>query len=100
MTALFIVRAEVPEADRAAFDRWYETEHLPDALRVFGARGARRGWSALDPSVHLAFYEFPDLDAARAATTADRLAPLIAEFNRNFVRVTRSRELVEISQAL
>jgi hypothetical protein len=100
MTALFIVRAEVPEADRAAFDRWYEAEHLRDALRAFGARGARRGWSAIDPSVHLALYEFPDLAAARAATAPERLAPLIAEFDRNFARVTRSRELVEITQAL
>ena len=32
--AYLAVRAEVPEADRAKFDHWYETDHLPWALRV------------------------------------------------------------------
>ncbi len=37
-TALLMVRAELADAaDRPAFDRWYETEHLPDALKVFQA---------------------------------------------------------------
>ena len=36
--AYLAVRAEVPEADRARFDHWYETDHLPWALRVFAAR--------------------------------------------------------------
>jgi hypothetical protein len=56
--AYFAVRAEVPEADRAKFDHWYETDHLPSALRVFGARRAWRCWSKSDPGVHVAFYEF------------------------------------------
>ena len=29
MSAFLIVRAEVEEASREAFDRWYENEHLP-----------------------------------------------------------------------
>lgn len=100
MTAWFIVRAEVAETDREAFDRWYETEHLPDAKRIFGALSARRGWSDIDPLVHLAFYEFPDLALARAATTPEKLGPLIAEFDRHFAEVRRSREVVEIRQAI
>ena len=33
-----VVRAEVPDkADRAPFDHWYATDHLPWAIRVFGA---------------------------------------------------------------
>ncbi|MFK4485973.1 hypothetical protein ABIA45_001051 [Bradyrhizobium sp. USDA 336] len=32
--AFFVVRAVVSDAEkRAAFDRWYETEHLPDAVK-------------------------------------------------------------------
>jgi hypothetical protein len=27
--AYLAVRAEVPEGDRARFDHWYETDHLP-----------------------------------------------------------------------
>ena len=47
MTAYFIVRAEVNPAARDAFDAWYETEHLPDAVAALGASGASRGWSAV-----------------------------------------------------
>lgn len=100
MTAWLIVRAEVAEADRDAFDRWYETEHLPDARAAFDALSASRGWSDVDRRVHLAFYEFPDLTSARAATTGDAIRRLIAEFDRNFPEVRRTREVVEIRQAL
>ena len=52
--------ADVPnEADRVPFDRWYRDQHMPDALRVFGALRAWRTWSRTDPSKHTAFYESP-----------------------------------------
>lgn len=48
--AFFVVRAVVPGASRrAAFDRWYETEHLPDAVQAFGVSKAWRFWSLDDP---------------------------------------------------
>jgi hypothetical protein len=51
-TAFFVVRATVTDAGkRAAFDRWYETEHLPDAVKVFGVAKAWRFWSLDDPSL-------------------------------------------------
>jgi tRNA nucleotidyltransferase (CCA-adding enzyme) len=35
--AWLVVRATVANAaDRAAFDRWYHNEHLPDAKQAFG----------------------------------------------------------------
>ena len=38
MTAYLVVRAVVADPeDRAAFDHWYRTEHLPDALKAFNA---------------------------------------------------------------
>ena len=44
--AFFVVRATVTDASkRAAFDRWYETEHLPDAMKAFGVSKAWRFWS-------------------------------------------------------
>jgi len=44
MTAYFIVRAQVVDATvKDKFDRWYQNEHLPDALKAFGAR---RAWRA------------------------------------------------------
>ena len=69
--AHLVVRAEVPDpADRTPFDHWYATDHLPWAIRVFGARRGWRCWSRTDPAVHYAFYEFADVDEAR---TRDRL---------------------------
>ena len=104
MTAVFIVRAVVPEADRNAFDHWYETEHLPDAMNAFGTTGARRGWSETDPGIHVAIYEFPSLDHAKRIAAADgsaEIQALIAEFDRVWQgRVTRTREIVGIAQTL
>jgi hypothetical protein len=98
----FVVRAVIAnEADRAAFDRWYQDEHLPDAMKVFGCKRAFRAWNRTDPSVHCAFYEFPSVQAAEAATPPHVLAPLIAEFDRHWQgKVTRSREVFDVMQEL
>lgn len=104
MSAFFIVRAEVQEEDRAAFDRWYQTEHMPDAMRAFQPTKARRGWSDIDPTVHIAVYEFENLDRARVLVggdASDEIRAMIAEFDRVWGdRVTRTRELLGISQTL
>ena len=101
MSAYLIVRAEVPEADREAFERWYEAEHLPDAKKAFQAISARRGWSDLTPGVHVALYELPDLEHARSIMGGDAIKALIAEFDRVWQsRVTRTREVIGISQVL
>ena len=98
--AYVVVRAEVPdEADRAPFDHWYATDHLPWAVRVFGARRGWRCWSRSDPAVHYAFYEFANLDAAQSSTAPEKVAPLIADFDRVWGdRVARRREILEIVQ--
>mgnify|MGYP001555606719 CR=1 FL=1 len=95
--AVFMVRAVVGEADRDAFDNWYETEHLPDAVKAFNAKGAWRTWSRVDPEVHIAFYEFDDLAQIDAFQESEALKGLIAEFDRIWgERVTRSREILEV----
>ncbi len=95
--AVFMVRAEVEQADRAAFDHWYETEHLPDALKVFGADRAWRSWSTVDPSIHIAFYEFDHLDRITAFQDSDGLKGLIAEFDEKWQgRVHRAREILDV----
>jgi len=102
MTAYFMVRAEVKDpAVKKAFDRWYADEHLPDALKGFKARRAWRGWSAVDPSVHHAFYEFDDLARAQAIQGSDALKRLVAEFDRAWGdKVTRTRDFVEVIQTV
>jgi hypothetical protein len=47
--AYFMVRAEVPnESDRAKFDQWYGTHHLPLAMDKFRAEKGWRFWSRSD----------------------------------------------------
>ena len=99
MTPCLMVRAQVDPAVRDRFDSWYETEHLPDASREFGAVRARRGWSRDEASVHIAIYEFADRAAADRAMQSDGLKALIAEFDRLWEgRVTRTRELLDLVQ--
>ena len=98
----FVVRAEVPrEADRARFDDWYATDHLPWAMKVFGAQRGWRCWSRSDPAVHYAFYEFAEFGQAQALIGSDEIKPLISDFDRVWGdRVTRRREILEIAQEL
>ncbi len=99
--AYLAVRAEVPEAERARFDHWYETDHLPWALRAFGARRAWRSWSRTDPAVHVAFYEFASVAAAEAVVNSDAIAPLVADFDRMWGdRVPRKRAILDVVQEI
>lgn len=101
MTAYLIVRAQVQESDRSAFDHWYDTEHLPDAKEAFKAISAQRGWSAEDSQTHFAIYEFPDLTTANVVADSDAIKKMITEFDRVWQgRVTRSREIVDVCQSL
>ena len=101
MTAFLIVRAEVDSSVRDAFDAWYRDEHLPDAVRAFGALGAWRGWSDVDDNVHMAFYEFESLADVNAVRGSDAIKELIAEFDRRWQgRVTRTRDAVESVQTI
>lgn len=102
MSACFIVRAQVVDAAvKDAFDRWYRDEHLPDAAKAFGAKAAWRGWSDVDPSVHLAVYEFDDIAQLRALFGSAALKALVAEFDRAWgAKVTRTREVVQVAQRI
>ena len=102
MNACFIVRAQVADASlKRDFDRWYQEEHLPDALKAFGALRAWRGWSEVDSSLHYAVYEFKDVAGVRAIQGSDALKRLVAEFDRVWGdRIKRSRDVVEVVQAI
>jgi hypothetical protein len=98
---LFIVRATVADAGRrAAFDDWYRTEHLPDAVRAFGADKAWRFWSATNPAEHVAVYRLPDGAAAEAVAAGAEARRLVADFDRDWPGVTRTREILALAETL
>ena len=98
MTACLIVRAKVEPFSKNNFDLWYRKEHLTDAFKALGPLTAKRGWSLNEPNTHIAIYEFPDLTAA---TNAQKIKELILEFDRHWEgKVTRTREVVDLSQSL
>jgi hypothetical protein len=97
--AYFVVRATVSDpARRAAFDQWYSKEHLPDAAKSFGVKKAWRFWSVSDPSLHQASYEFVDKAALDRAMNGDDLKRLVADFNRDWPDITRTRELLVLAE--
>jgi hypothetical protein len=97
--AYFVVRATVADpAKRKAFDEWYRREHLPDAARAFGAAKAWRFWSVSDPAVHQATYEFADQAALDRAMNGAALKELVAEFNRCWPEVTRTRDILVLAE--
>ena len=102
MSACLIVRAEVVDVGvKDDFDRWYQDEHLRDALRAFNARRAWRGWSDVNPNVLYAVYEFENVETARSIPGSEALAGLVAEFDRLWgERVVRTREVVDITQII
>jgi hypothetical protein len=92
--AFFVVRATVTDpARRKAFDTWYQNEHLPDAAKSFGVVKAWRFWSLTEPSLHQATYQFADEASLDRAMKGADLKRLVADFNRDWPDVTRSRDL-------
>jgi hypothetical protein len=102
MSACFIVRAQIVDAAlKDDFDRWYRDEHLPDAMKAFGAQSAWRGWSEVDPSVHFAVYEFDDIAKVRAIPGSEGMKQLVAEFDRVWgKKVVRVRESLRVVQRI
>ena len=97
MPSYFIVRASVADpAQRAAFDKWYAQEHLPDAARSFGAQKAWRFWSETDPAVHQATYQFADRAALEHGTRPEVIKRLVADFERAWPGIPRTREIMTL----
>jgi len=80
--AYFMVRAEVPNAsDRAKFDQWYGTHHLPLAMDKFHCEKGWRFWSRSDASVHYALYQFKDMATLRERLDSSDFKPAPARGN-------------------
>jgi hypothetical protein len=99
--AFFVVRATVADpAKREAFGEWYSREHLPDAAKAFGVKEAWRFWSLTDPSLHVAMYEFADQASLDRAMKGEDLKRLVADFNRDWPDITRTREMLVLAEEL
>src|SRR5436190_13660929 len=95
----FTVRSTVPDASkREAFDRWYSKEHLPDAVKSFGAEKAWRYWSVSDATIHLATYQFPDRASLDRAISGEANNRLRADFDRDWPGTVRTREVVVLAE--
>ena len=97
--AYFVVRATVGDpAKRQAFDKWYRTEHLPDAAKSFGVKKAWRFWSLTDPAIHQATYQFADQASLDRAMKGEDMKRLVADFNRDWPDVSRTRETFVLAE--
>ena len=97
--AYFVVRATVTDpAKRRAFDQWYQRVHMPDAAKSFGVKKAWRFWSLADPSVHQATYQFDDEASLDRTMKGEELKRLVADFNRDWPDVTRTRETFVLAE--
>jgi hypothetical protein len=97
--AYLVVRAQVrDESDRAKFDHWYGTHHLPLAMDKFRAEKGWRFWSRSDPSVHYALYQFNDIATLRDSIDSPDFKLLVADFDRAWPQVTRDRDIIEAVQ--
>jgi antibiotic biosynthesis monooxygenase (ABM) superfamily enzyme len=90
-TVLFVVRANVAKDKEAAFNKWYNEEHVPMLLRYNGAVSARRYKKILgeDKYEYMAVYEFANEAVFERFQTSDYLKELIAEYNANFGEVSQ-----------
>jgi hypothetical protein len=96
-TSLFIVRATIADpARRAAFDDWYRKDHLPWAVKAFGAQKAWRCSSDTDPAQHIATYQFPDRAALERGTAPEIMKPLVEDFDRVLPGIPRTREIMTV----
>jgi hypothetical protein len=69
---LLIVSAEVDAAIEGEWNRWYDTVHLPDALRCPGVRRGRRYVSSGEVSETARTPSRPQSSAPCAAGTSSR----------------------------
>ncbi|MFE9328439.1 hypothetical protein ACIHDR_45135 [Nocardia sp. NPDC052278] len=65
-TAALMAVLEFTSVDREEFDAWYDTEHLPERLRVPGILSAQRWLASGVSDTSVAFYDLSGLDVLTA----------------------------------
>ena len=88
--ALFVVRATITKDKEEAFNRWYNSEHVPQVLRYNGAVSARRYRKIIgdDKYEYMAVYEFASEETYRQFMASGHLKELRAEYDKYFGTVS------------
>ena len=99
------VRATVEPGHDADFNRWYDNEHMPDAVRMFpGCIGGARYKVVLGDGTHqyMALYAFESAAKLEAALNGPEVKELIKIYDRDIgafstrVRTTYERVLLQM----
>ena len=87
---LFVVRATIRKEHEAAFNKWYNEEHLPQVLRYNGAVSGRRyrQLAGGDKYDYMAVYEFASEEVLQRFLQSDALKELRAEYDKHFGTVS------------
>ena len=87
---LFVVRATISGDREAAFNKWYNEEHLPQVLRYNGCVGGRRYRKVMgeDRYQYMATYEFASEEVLQQFLKSNALKELRAEYDRHFGAVS------------
>ncbi len=87
---LFVVRATITKDKEAAFNAWYDDEHLPQVLRYNGVISGRRYKKIMgdDKYEYMAVYEFASEAVFQTFLKSDALKDLKAEYDKHFGSVS------------
>jgi Domain of unknown function (DUF4286) len=83
---LFMVQATISKDQEAAFNRWYNEEHVPQVLQFNGAVSGRRYKKILGEGAfeYMALYEFASEEVFRRFLASDHLKTLVKDYDANF----------------
>ncbi len=94
-TVLFVVKATIRPDREAAFNRWYNEQHVPPVFQFPGLVSARR-YKALegeDKYQYMAVYELQDEATYRRLMASDHMKALRAEYDKHFGSVSERARL-------
>ena len=87
---VFMVRATITKDQEAAFNKWYDEEHVPQVLRYNGAISGRRyrRLTGDDKYDYMAVYEFASEQVLQQFLQSEALNDLRAEYDKHFGAVS------------
>lgn len=83
---VFMVRATITKEQEAAFNKWYDEEHVPQVLQYNGAISGRRYKRIMgdDKYDYMALYEFKSEAVFREFQESGHLRELKADYDKHF----------------